>query len=423
MSTRKMRSPFGRRSIAFVAFAVVVAMAGLVYAHWWTSLHVDANINTGNVGIEWVGAWTNDDGVPEYAEDPDNGFPGIFSYWGDGSSSVDPADFGEERYDKDVARCWVDGGGGHISINIENGYPSYHCLATSVIRNTGSVPIKALLSQMNMVRGYWECDWYFYDPLTGEQLGGPLGNIEHAEFGPYTENGEAGSGYEAGVDFRIWWYDDGFYWLDENDNGEYDEGETTLIDDCYFVGEELAMEEIDGSLGWGHYNELDEFVPEITGFVPELFGCGTQIDPGYEEAVDFGFHIEQPAEQGSGYVFSMHQEFVNWNEFDDGWCEPRETIRVWSSQLSFSSTGWGGWSCPATHPDAVNAGVSKVSGDEVAPDHPIEARVAEPGMPTFDGFDYPTFPHHVYPGGEEGVAAHNGGTGQSAYLWVDCMEE
>ena len=77
----------------------------------------------------------------------------------------------------------------------------------------------------------------------------------------------------------------------------------------YLEGEELAMEEIDGHLGWGYYNEFDEFVPEITGFVPELFGCGAQIDPGFEEAVDFGFHIEQPAEQGSNYVFSMNQEF------------------------------------------------------------------------------------------------------------------
>ena len=55
-----LRSP----GILFVALIVMIAAAGLVYAHWTTTLLVQANVNTGRVDVEWQNMFTNDDGVP-----------------------------------------------------------------------------------------------------------------------------------------------------------------------------------------------------------------------------------------------------------------------------------------------------------------------------------------------------------------------
>lgn len=308
-----MKGPFGSAPVVFVILAVVLATAGLIWAHWYTSLRVDANIHTGNVGIEWSGAWTNDDGVNNDGWDPgDDGGGTLFDFWGE-SSSDDPKDFGDDRYMKDVARCLAGGGGEYLDVSIENAYPSYHCVVQAPLHNFGSVPIKALPGMWTMQAGYHECDWYEFEDLSGPTL--PRGGDEVSEFLDFNTNGVFDD-----MDIRVS-YDDMGPYADLEFNGIFDGMDTRIYEDCYFVGEDLAVEELDeGYYGWGHY-EGDEFVPEITGFVPQPFQCGTQLDPGFSDGVEFGFHVEQPAIQNGTYRFTMDQEFVNWNEFDDGWCE------------------------------------------------------------------------------------------------------
>lgn len=112
-----------------------------------------------------------------------------------------------------------------------------------------------------------------------------------------------------------------------------------------------------------------------------------------------------------GYVFSED-------------CEPVLPILVVSSLLNFSGTGWGGWSCPPDHPNVIDGGVSKTSTQPfTAPDYPVNQVMAVPGA-TLDGYTFPVFPHwtyNTYPG-ETGWAVHNGGTSQSLYVYIHCVE-
>jgi hypothetical protein len=155
--------------------------------------------------------------------------------------------------------------------------------------------------------------------------------------------------FDEGTDVRVNWDDMGPF-MDAGFDGEFNEGtDTRLYDQCTFVGDELAFEAYDGMIAWGHYGD-EGFVPEIEGFLPGLFGCGEQIDPGFQGNAEVGFHVMQAAQQGATYHFSMHQEFVNWNEFDDAWCdgggpvvtpgEPDDKVKGFGVRYrSFGNTG------------------------------------------------------------------------------------
>jgi hypothetical protein len=107
--------------------------------------------------------------------------------------------------------------------------------------------------------------------------------------------------------------------------------------------------------------------------------------------------------------------------FDDACNAVAEPILVWSSVMNFSGTGWGGWSCPPDHPNVIDGGVSKSNTDFVPADHPVVQGPAEPGS-SVDGVSYPAFPHYTYGTGETGWVVHNGGTPQSLYIYVYCVE-
>jgi hypothetical protein len=62
---RKQRPVLLRTPALVVLLVFLLATAGLVYAHWTAQLRVNGQINTGGVYVEWQGAWTNDDGVPD----------------------------------------------------------------------------------------------------------------------------------------------------------------------------------------------------------------------------------------------------------------------------------------------------------------------------------------------------------------------
>ena len=103
-------------------------------------------------------------------------------------------------------------------------------------------------------------------------------------------------------------------------------------------------------------------------------------------------------------------------------CASMNTVLVVGNVLNFSSTGWGGLSCPSDHPNPVSGGVSQTNVQPwVAPTFPVSFVLAVTGA-TLDGFTYPVFPHYTYPTGENGIAIHNGGTAQSLYAYLNCAK-
>jgi hypothetical protein len=83
---------------------------------------------------------------------------------------------------------------------------------------------------------------------------------------------------------------------------------------------------------------------------------------------------------------------------------------VTSSTLNFSSTGWGGWSCPS----GTDVLAGSFSGSQ-----PYILGLAKPGVTT-DGATYPVYPHYTYTPPEEGVVVHNGATGQTGVITAYC---
>ncbi len=86
--------------------------------------------------------------------------------------------------------------------------------------------------------------------------------------------------------------------------------------------------------------------------------------------------------------------------------------RYTSSTMSYGPTGWAGWSCPS--------GTHAVGGGVIENAYPMGPQgIAQPGA-TIGGSTYPVFPHYTFPAGETGYVAQNGGTGQTAKIYVDC---
>ena len=109
MRTKK-RSVLLRAPGLVVLLALLLATAGLVYAHWTATLDLDGEVNTGSVVMAWTGAWTNDDGTVNAGDSGDNGDPTAYEAWGPGSSADPSAAWDAtdgtdvSRYNKDVAR-------------------------------------------------------------------------------------------------------------------------------------------------------------------------------------------------------------------------------------------------------------------------------------------------------------------------------
>ncbi len=92
--------------------------------------------------------------------------------------------------------------------------------------------------------------------------------------------------------------------------------------------------------------------------------------------------------------------------------EPPVTTTVTSSNLNYSGTGWGGWSCPAPTPNIWSA---SYTGPGV-----LNVTLWQPGA-SVPGFTYPTTPFgYVYGAGEEGAIAQATGTGGTYQLILEC---
>jgi len=291
-----------KRAILILGVALLIATAGVIYAHWQDTLKVDATVSTGDINVIWQSYGTDDDGKDntgfvdsaaqtlEALSATDDGGPGVLAYdaWGT-ESSADPAEmwrcgfgtcgyklngeFGLDRYDKDVGKCEVAASSDAktLTVTITGAYPSYHCTVHSQLSNEGTVPVKA----------------------TGFTLTTPAG------------------------------YDLGYV------GTEYIPAAWGTTADCNTPGNE-------GKCPMGLWTSFPVPLgyPVMTFDFADGTACGNQLDPfGVTGDMDLNavwFHIEQgddpdtpEIENGNmdkDFVFHWEQDFVNWNEWDASMC-------------------------------------------------------------------------------------------------------
>jgi hypothetical protein len=333
------------KSPALLVIAVVVMMAAatLAYAHWSGTAEIAGDVYTGNIGIGWWDAETDDDGVPNDWDIGDDGSPSPgYDRWvgsepypcepdnpdnddlcEDPLSSSDPAQaypYDPDlpyRYDKDVAYCqaWPEGEG-LLRFYIENGYPSYHCTIAGNMFGTGSVPVMT----DGMIAG--DTEWFYRDQcdylaVNPDDWDGPwpdylvgydeAGDFEFADF--YGVHGDE----EGGTPDEPW--GDGVY--------QPGDGEFKVYHDCHTVYL-TPVEHPDG------YYEVWDFVDDqrklVMTFGASEGSCGVQVDPFDGERDQFPpedakfrvwVHVENDAMQNSNYHLAMKAKFINWNEYED----------------------------------------------------------------------------------------------------------
>lgn len=362
-----------RPPVLVVMVALLLAVSGVLYAHWNTSLNLDGQVSTGGIGVGWYEAWTNDDGVSN-----DDGELTTYEVWdgnwGDGSSAdpkipglaPDPGD----RYDKDVAACYATAdGGSNLNVQIWNAYPSYHCFMTALLGGSGGVPVRATTTNLAAVKGGF-CGFFFQE-------------TEDPYFGDYVA------------------WDDAGPFGDPNNNQTFDESEPRLEEKC--SGREYDMDvrwdpEIPGRFAFG----LDGGLDELEGDISEGVLCGTQVDPircwwvrpngntydgpmvgddqgnwfvdvdtddgGYNPSIDGPMltqecdlldtmetsgwiHVLQPASQNSWYQWNLTQDYVNWNEWEVGMCAEDSWVDFDGDPETFADVCfWTGAECVNPNP-------------------------------------------------------------------------
>ncbi len=302
---RLLRSP----AVLVVALVTVLGLSGLAYAFWFTTLTIEGNVNTGNVGMSWQDAWTDDDGWVRDWDTNDNGDGSTFDWW-DQDSSGDPegpfADRDSDRRTKDVGMCQADGGGDHLNVWIDNAYPSYWCTVSATAQNEGSIPVRATAFGLTAQTGFWDCTLFY-----NEALNDPDGGLDvRWDNGEYLEVGGVENVFDD-EDIRIEHDNDGPY-LDADDDNVFSDGDTRLYAQCNFNGSAIEVwpEGNEGSFAMGTHPTA-----EITGDIVAGIRCGTQVDPGQAFGLEGWLHVEEEATQGTQYMWTMTQRFVNWNEF------------------------------------------------------------------------------------------------------------
>lgn len=253
MQQGKEAAAMRKRALLIVGLALMVAAAGVVYAHWTATLKVDANVYTGSIAVHWKSLSTDDDGsndgwegIAELANLP----PDTYDYWGDTSSDDPSSPAAATRYTKDVGRCKAAGAGTDtFTLTAENVYPSYYCTTHSVLGNQGSVPVKLQSIKMKV-----------------ERTLNPAAPVP--------------------------------VWVDVT---------PYLIQVGGIPAGQVALLDIEG------LSSDYEFLWDTTTGL----WCGAQVDPGegdWATTINY-FHVDQAANQNAAYRITQELTFVNWNEY------------------------------------------------------------------------------------------------------------
>lgn len=313
----KTKSPLLSAPVLVVMLALLLAVAGVVYAHWTANLNLDANVQTGSVQVQWNEAWTNDDGAPNTHPhdaglndseliEPD---PGLYNGT---STSRDPMErgFNPLRWDKDVAECYAGAGGDHMNVDIWGAYPSYNCDMTALISVNGNVPVRATAINFAANRDGEPLEIEWGDIEGNFELGQTHDIDDEPTFVAEIE-GDIGTGVYCGTQLDPsgcqWYLGAGTEW--HGPVSQDDEGFFADLDG-YGIDCEPSMDLpefcwADQPDGYEPNGERDD------GDMPVFQECSGDLT-----VVEGWLHVLQPAWQNANYQYSIGQEFVNWNEFD-----------------------------------------------------------------------------------------------------------
>jgi hypothetical protein len=155
-------------------------------------------------------------------------------------------------------------------------------------------------------------------------------------------------------------------------------------------------------------------VEEVTVGIDGCYGDDHQLHFGEEAFCTIYIHVEQGAIQNHTYTFSAEVETRQFNE-----PRPSDVIKVSTADFNFygpfSSTGWGGMSCPAGM-IAVGGGYEQKEGNTGDGLIAVEG-LAVPGS-TVGGSTYPVFPHYTFTPPEQGWVVQNNNDSGGDYLAV-----
>jgi len=148
------------KKIGLICLALILALGalGIGYAMWEETLTIDGVVYTGNVDVEFS-QYSNDPpphgtcagGI--YADPLD---PKVCGSWTiPGVNGLEPWEYWSgDRWDKNVAstNCTLDVNS--LSIEIDNGYPSYWGSVLFDIDNVGTIPVAVISCNLTDVSGY-----------------------------------------------------------------------------------------------------------------------------------------------------------------------------------------------------------------------------------------------------------------------------
>jgi hypothetical protein len=175
------RSRIAKTMVIFIACIIALAMSGATYALWSEELHLDIDIQTGEVDWEfWHPSWYITPGVPE--------FP-LFIH---GDTGIDPG------WTKDVGSNWAnffdaDGDGDFDTMHLvfENVYPYYQDHFAFAVHCNGDIPIHIWKVEFTNLDGSIIYETIYENGNIFLDIGGPDGDD--------IPDGEA--------DIFIWWGD------------------------------------------------------------------------------------------------------------------------------------------------------------------------------------------------------------------------
>ena len=130
-------------------FILLVSSIAVVYAMWSETLRINVTVNTGEVNVEIVDAYTSDETPPPWGKKDKNATPTAwpsctdFEYTGEGWVAVIDGDLEMKNLDKDVAwaEAWISNDKHTAYVKIHNGYPGYEVTLSLEIKNVGTIPV------------------------------------------------------------------------------------------------------------------------------------------------------------------------------------------------------------------------------------------------------------------------------------------
>jgi hypothetical protein len=244
------------KKIGLFSLVLIFALGGLGigYAHWTETLHIEGDINTGYIDVNFMSQYDNDADDADDPSGPGNWFlplPGVASppFWDGPRVQKDVGETTSTFSTWDQQQIPGNISGNYAEIIITNGYPSYWGSVMWDIENAGNVPVGLWTVTLVWVQGP------FGDPLPVNML------------------------LEIGTRYYV-----------DSDTGTVD---TTLDegDDYSFILSAHGTEQID-PVAW-------DSPPWNT-----------------RAYLDITVHIEQDAGQKSSYEFLIDYVFANWNEIN-----------------------------------------------------------------------------------------------------------